>query len=631
MVLALRRSVVLLALVGLTGCGALGENAAKPEAAITQEELAMMVVPENDLGVDISGLAENHAASGRETAREAADGTIDPEDTARSIRRQGWVAGSVATFSNSTAPGAMQARGPALVTTSVDLFDSESAARAIVLKEARDFERFKGHKVGRAKLQGVAVFDASVGDEGSLISFNARVGRKSFFVTGVLFRHGRIVGAAVVSRPDPVVMRAAVLRIARKLDDRIGRVLAGKRLGQDSDALLKKNLAIMVVPQEDFGGLPIGLRVTSDSGRANNAEAAKGTLNPRDSGASLTAAGRLDGYQLSYEDPTLAALRSGKGVFAMSTWVDLLRDERSASKYLREVTGYWPRAVGKPQPGVHVDTVSTFNVQMVGESHGLRVAMRFERDGGARVYRTQVIFRRGRVVAAALIVSADKSDRSEDAKRLAGILDSRISTALNGKLNAEPVPIPKHGVPVDADVKPTQPPPGQGGVASAALQPADLPAGIAVAKEGYVRTEPPRITYTRTFLPGQVPIGNSHVVELDTYVNVFESDAPATFAYSVSAQALGTDASAREFAANFAATAGLQIKNLHQRKLTLPHGDVGVLSSFDTSAGHLEYFFALMRRGRAYASIDAVGPAERFDYHDLLPVLDKARARLDSL
>ena len=68
---------------------------------------------------------------------------------------------------------------------------------------------------------------------------------------------------------------------------------------------------------------------------------------------------------------------------------------------------------------------------------------------------------------------------------------------------------------------------------------------------------------------------------LDTYVNVFESDAPATFAYSVSAQALGTDASAREFAANFAATAGLQIKNLRQRKLTLPHGDVGVLSSFD--------------------------------------------------
>ena len=392
----------------------------------------------------------------------------------------------------------------------------------------------------------------------------------------------------------------------------------------------RAHLDTMVVPQEDIGGLPLGLRVAPDSGWRDNRVEAKRSVDPSDSLASLADAGRINGYELAYYDPTRAAMRSGSGVDAVMTSVALFSSESTASHYLRNRIHYARGLAGtSPQKGVTFRAVTPFDVRVADEGFGLRQSVVF---GSDHIFRTLISFRRAHIVAGGMVIRADSGGASVDVERIAGILDSRIQIALHGgPANGKPVLIPKIGVPLDGQQPTAERPRGAPDLAAIALGPADLAPGIPCEPGRYTHTTPPRITFRRSFCPRGAAVGHTRLVALASEVSVFESEVAAKTSLSLTVQAAMSAQGAKALAANFSGTSGAVAMNLHRRRLELKGGGVGLLTTFDTKAGRVADFYALAQSGRGLTTIDAIGPAEGFDHRDLLPLLQAVERRLGRL
>jgi len=216
------------AVLFLAGCGLLrDEPKAAPE--VTPEDLAVMVVPGEEIGPAVDPLEVDPEDSGPETAAKVAKNTIDPKDKGKTIVRGGWLAGYELNYSDPKRAAAFRSQeGLVAVGSSVDVFETDSAARELLVKEIRDYQRFNGKTVDGAKLERFETFEAPVGDEAWGIELTAAVGDTRVYVTGVYFRHGRLVGGAGYLRADPTVVRAAATRLALALDERIEKRLAGE-------------------------------------------------------------------------------------------------------------------------------------------------------------------------------------------------------------------------------------------------------------------------------------------------------------------------------------------------------------------------------------------------------------------
>jgi hypothetical protein len=383
----------------------------------------------------------------------------------------------------------------------------------------------------------------------------------------------------------------------------------------------------MVVPQEDIGGLPLGLRVHPESGWKDNGIEARSSFDPRDSEASLREAGRITGYELEYHDPTQAALRSG-GLVSIVTWVDLFGTAGEASAYLRGRVAYARGLSGtSPREGVTFGEVKKFEVRAADEGYGLRESVVF---GGDRVFRTRFFLRRGRIVGGGMVVRADEEDAAADATRVAGLLDSRIQIGLHGGPNGDPVYIPRDGVPLGRQPT-TERSEGAPDLAALTLGSGDVRPGFLCDNGQYIRTTPPRITFRRVYCPQGASVGGTRLLALSNQVSVFESEQAAEVSLTLTGRILTSADGAKNYAANFAATSGLVATGLQRRQVELRDGAIGVLTTFQTSEGRLAGFTALVQDGSGLATLDAIGLAEGFDHRDLLPLLEAARKRLGDL
>jgi hypothetical protein len=400
--------------------------------------------------------------------------------------------------------------------------------------------------------------------------------------------------------------------------------------GSDEEVkVAQRLLETMVVPQEDIGGLPRGLRVSPESGWKDNPAEAESSFDPDDSAASLRKAGRVTGYELAYYDPTQAAIRAGSGVTNVMTWVDLFTSGDAASAYLRARVDYaLGRAGSSPREGVTFGEVEAFEPGVPGEAYGLRESVDF---AGDRVFRAVVLFRRGRLVAGSMVVRADRRDEVADAVRIAGILDQRIQIALHGGSTGEPVLVPKNGVPLDGQQPTAEQPLGAPDLGAIALGPGDVPAGFLCDEGRYTRTQPPRITFRRSFCPQGATVGQTRLLSLSSQVSVFESEVAAEASLTLTVRMMTSADGAMSYAANFAATSGLVATDVRRRQVKLPGGGVGVLTTFRTEAGRLAGFSALAQRGRGLATLDAIGLAGGFDHNDLVPLLQTVERRLGQL
>jgi hypothetical protein len=224
------RGLVLAAALALAGCSLSGQEARDDaaQAEVTKAQLAAMVLPKAELGTVAEG-TRPAKDSGAVANAEAADSSVDPHDTAKSLRNEGRLSGQRAYFVGSDLAAVRKRGGLFLAGTEVELLEDPVYAAQYLHKGLGDFQRFQGKQPDGSKLSGVSGFQVTgVGDEAGGLRTTMTLGRQKLHMTAVAFRRDRIVAVAAVLRGDREDASGEARALAVKLDKRIQDVLAGR-------------------------------------------------------------------------------------------------------------------------------------------------------------------------------------------------------------------------------------------------------------------------------------------------------------------------------------------------------------------------------------------------------------------
>lgn len=220
-----RAALVVTCVLLLAGCGF-----AKEEKTATREvkraDLRRMVVLKANLGQIARGLTLDGEGTGRADNRKAAEDSIDPKDTARTLARAGRIQGYELTYSASR-PSPL---GVTVVSQGVELFRTKKAASRYLKKSMDDYRRFRGRTIDGIKLVRAESFDVDVGDDaaGLNLTVSSPATRRTVFGTIVVFRRGRVVGGAAVVLRRRLIVSGDAERIAGAVDERLQDLMSGK-------------------------------------------------------------------------------------------------------------------------------------------------------------------------------------------------------------------------------------------------------------------------------------------------------------------------------------------------------------------------------------------------------------------
>lgn len=388
----------------------------------------------------------------------------------------------------------------------------------------------------------------------------------------------------------------------------------------------ENDLTIMVLPADELGGLATRFAVDPDSGFQSNEAAAAGSIDPDDSAADLAALGRINGYQLSYEATDFGALvAAGQGLRGVQTLVTLFRDAEGASAWLRKRLADFERYEGAVVGEAVLSHFDTFSVGNLGdEAGGFRVAVRaqgFEFE----LFATAVYFRLDRITALAGILHLDDRDMTVEAEAFAHSLDERIRAVLRGEISEGPVPIPLEGEEAAASLgaRPAEVP----DLAAMALGLADLPAGVTIAREGYVEDPTGVATYGREFDPAGVDVGSTLLIGLNSSVDLYESAAEASLFLDL-LERIGVD---DIFVAEvFEALTSIDVEDVEIASRPLDFGDQALLvtAALQTAVGEFTSAFVVLRVNSVIGRLLAIGPAADFHLQDVLPLAEAMADRM---
>ena len=196
--------------------------------SITENDLSIMVLPQEDLGEEFAGL-EIDDDSGFKDNEEAADETIDPNDTAEDLERAGRINGYELSYSDPMLSALEAGVGVITVTTEVDLFRDADAASDHLAKQVSDWQQLEGEEIEAGlTLEKVEKFAVDgLADEAVGLRGRASFAEVQFYQTVVAFRLNRLVGAAYAYRADDANINSQIEAIARALERRIEGVLLG--------------------------------------------------------------------------------------------------------------------------------------------------------------------------------------------------------------------------------------------------------------------------------------------------------------------------------------------------------------------------------------------------------------------
>jgi hypothetical protein len=400
-------------------------------------------------------------------------------------------------------------------------------------------------------------------------------------------------------------------------------VLAGCSVGgEDSRPVAEQleisraRLAAMVLPAEDLGASIEGLERDEHSGVIGNADAADDSIDPDDTGRSLKGAGRVTGYDLEYVHPRLISARGGKGTLDVRTAVELFEDPVFATQYLQARLGDYVR-FRKAVPGARLSAYSEFEAVAIGdEAGGRRVKATF--PGVLTGYVTDVVFRRGRIVATVEVVRADRSDARQEALRLAVELDRRIQAVLAGEIAPTKPSRREKSSQLTAAQRKKLP--------AQTLAPEDLGPGVAAVNEGPL-ADPDYAGYQRTF--EDVVVGGSHLIRLQARTLLYEDPEAARLAYRIMGRAGGREAFVGGVVRAFGKETGVAPTHIRARGLPNPgRGRTGIVVTFELVGARFEMVSVFMRSGRLVQSVTGICRPHAFDPGDLKGVAELAQRRL---
>jgi len=212
----------------LTGREIGGDELERALRSVVENDLAIMVLPQENLGDEFADL-ETDEDSGFVDNQEAADGTIDPDDTASDLEQAGRINGYELSYTDTSLSALEAGEGVVVVATDVNLFRDVGAASDFLAKEADDHQRFEGKEIRPGLiLEEVETFAVDgLGDEAIGLRARASLGDAKLYLTSISFRLDRLVGGAWLFRADDASVNSQVEAIARALEERIKDVLLG--------------------------------------------------------------------------------------------------------------------------------------------------------------------------------------------------------------------------------------------------------------------------------------------------------------------------------------------------------------------------------------------------------------------
>src|SRR3990172_11469036 len=129
-----------------SACGGGGDELEKALQSLSEDDLAIMVLPQEAFGDASDGL-EVASYSGVNDSDEVADDTLHPEDTGDDLEEAGFVAGYSLNFEDPSFSALEEGAGILNVSSTVELFEDEQAASSYLAKLLEDNRRFEGEEV----------------------------------------------------------------------------------------------------------------------------------------------------------------------------------------------------------------------------------------------------------------------------------------------------------------------------------------------------------------------------------------------------------------------------------------------------------------------------------------------------
>lgn len=365
----------------------------------------------------------------------------------------------------------------------------------------------------------------------------------------------------------------------------------------------------MIVPKHDLGELARGLKLDGDwSGPTNNKKAIDDTIDPKDTARSLTRAGRVQGYDLTY-----AARRrpSALGVLVVSQGVELFRTEKAASTDLNKQLADFKRFRGRTVDGIRLARVETFDVDLADEAVGLKLRVVYP-SRRVTVFSTTVAFRRGRVVGNASVLLRRDLLISGDVERITDAIDDRIKDIVSGKTVAKST----RKAPRKLDPK------------SLTLQRKDFPLRTALADQGS-RSAPGVRVYLREYDVRGERLAGSKIIYLRTVAQVFENARLAARDREYLATTKGANTVARRFLQAAFSKTDFTPRGVTARPLRWRADDTAAFHFFfRTPKGRLEGVLLSVTHGRVSGSVLVIGFDQDVEPAAVLVLREKLRARL---
>src|SRR5574341_2200601 len=113
--------------------------------SVTEEQLAVMVLPQDAYG-DLADDLETDSDSGSRSSEDAADDTVDPDDSGTDLEDAGFKSGYDLTYIDKTF-ASLEEGGVFTASSTVDLFTGKASASAQMTKEIEDYREFEGSEV----------------------------------------------------------------------------------------------------------------------------------------------------------------------------------------------------------------------------------------------------------------------------------------------------------------------------------------------------------------------------------------------------------------------------------------------------------------------------------------------------
>jgi len=225
---ALFLAIALLAVAAL-GCQGGGDDTPADDTArqVSDDELAGMALALTDFGADYADFVANGDNGGR-TLDQIAEDDFDPEDERADLERLGWASGYQEFYISPQ--DAEEESSVFFVGSSMDLFETAEGAADYLEDSRAELTTHVGKSNEGVTVEEIREFDADIADgaAGALFRGNMeseQVSSMSFWLTAVMFRHGRLVAVVGMYSLEEPQIEDTVKGLALRFDQNIASTL----------------------------------------------------------------------------------------------------------------------------------------------------------------------------------------------------------------------------------------------------------------------------------------------------------------------------------------------------------------------------------------------------------------------